>query len=373
MGKGRFLTDKNSLRVLQYTFFIVVLLYVGKPLFIPLSFALLISFILYPFCKRLERRNIPRSLSIFIGLIVFTLILSSIFVLLGYQFAEFMHEWPALSVKLDEWLHVTDTKASESWFKVFLDTEKGLIGSVLAYISTHVLPLIPRTLYQSSVSLVLLVLIPVYVALILYYRNLLVGFLYHLFPASASHYIKTILPDVIHTYFNFIKGMGMVYLIVGILNSIGLAIVGVPNPIFFGFVASILTFIPYVGITIGAILPMAVSWLKFDAISYPIGVIIVFVIVQVLEANIIFPLAVSRQLKINALITLIVIIAGGLLWGAIGMILFIPFTAILKLIADQVEEMKPISVLLGTDPDFTFPEEETATDENQAAKGSSKK
>jgi predicted PurR-regulated permease PerM len=97
---------------------------------------------------------------------------------------------------------------------------------------------------------------------------------------------------------------------------------------------------------------MAVSWIKYDSVFYPVGVLIVFVVVQILEANIIFPLAVSQKLKINALITLVVIVAGGIVWGAMGMILFLPFVAILKLIADQIEEMKPIAVLLGTKKDI---------------------
>ena len=96
---------------------------------------------------------------------------------------------------------------------------------------------------------------------------------------------------------------------------------------------------------------MSVSWLMYDSIYYPIGVIIVFGIVQILEAYVIFPLAVSYKLNVNALITLIVIIAGGILWGAMGMILFLPFIAILKLVADQVEELKPIAVLLGGNSD----------------------
>ncbi len=150
--------------------------------------------------------------------------------------------------------------------------------------------------------------------------------------------------------------MGLVYLIVGILNSIGLALIGIPNPIFFGFIASILTFIPYVGITMGALMPITVSWLVYDSIYYPLGVIAVFVIVQVLEANVIFPLAVSGRLKINALMTLVVIIGGGIIWGALGMVLFLPFAAILKLIADQVEDMRPVAILLGTKDDIK-PEE----------------
>jgi predicted PurR-regulated permease PerM len=141
--------------------------------------------------------------------------------------------------------------------------------------------------------------------------------------------------------------MLLVYLIVGILNSIGLAIVGVPHPILFGFIASILTFIPYIGILISSLLPIAVSWITFNSIWYPLGVIIVFSIVQILEAYVIFPFAVGSRLKINTLAIIIMIVAGGILWGAAGMILFIPFTSIAKLIADRTENLKILSLLLG--------------------------
>ncbi|MEQ8477178.1 MAG: AI-2E family transporter [Fulvivirga sp.] len=346
-------SDRNKpLVMLQYLFFIVVILYLGQSLFIPLSIGLLISFVLYPFCRWLERHKVPRLWAIFIGLAVFLMISLSVVVLLSYQFVQFMHEWPELSHKLEALIQQLDGRIATSWTKAFIDPEVGLLGSFISYISAHVLPEIPIAIYRSSILLVLFIIIPVFSALILFYREVLVAFLYLIFPSDSEKYISKVMPDVIITYYNFIKGMGVVYLVVGILNSVGLFILGVPNPIFFGFVASILTFIPYVGITIGAILPMAVSWIKYDSVFYPIGVLIVFVVVQILEANIIFPLAVSQKLKINALITLVVIVAGGIVWGAMGMILFLPFVAILKLIADQIEEMKPIAVLLGTKKDI---------------------
>jgi predicted PurR-regulated permease PerM len=92
--------------------------------------------------------------------------------------------------------------------------------------------------------------------------------------------------------------MLIVYLIVGLLNSIGLLIVGVPHPFMFGFIASILTFIPYIGIMISSLLPIAVSWITFNSIWYPLGVVLVFSIVQALEAYVIFPFAVGRRLKL---------------------------------------------------------------------------
>jgi predicted PurR-regulated permease PerM len=140
--------------------------------------------------------------------------------------------------------------------------------------------------------------------------------------------------------------MLLVYTIVGIMNSIGLAIIGIPYPLLFGFTASLLTFIPYIGILVSAILPITIAWITFNSIWYPIGVIFVFGLVQILEAYIIFPYAVGSRLKINALAILVVILIGGLLWGAAGMILFIPFLSIIKLIADRTESLQFISLLL---------------------------
>jgi len=69
--------------------------------------------------------------------------------------------------------------------------------------------------------------------------------------------------------------------------------------------------------------------------------------VQFLEANIIFPFAVSSRLNVNTLVVLVVILAGGIIWGAAGMILFIPFLGIAKLIADRTAGLEALSILLG--------------------------
>ncbi len=341
-------TQNKPLLFLQFVFFGSILLYLGRSLFIPLSVALLLSFILFPFCNWLERKGFSRAMAIFTGISVFALISISFIALLVYQFLEFLKEWPELSGKLALLIQQIDERMASSWTKVFFEQGQGVVGSSANFISKNILPQLPHIIYDYAISMVLFVLIPIFVALILYYRERLMQFVYQIAPKSAYSKIRKIMPEVVHTYYNFIKGMGIVYLIVGILNSLGLYLLGIPNPIFFGFIASVLTFIPYVGITIGALLPIAVSWIKFDSLFYPIGVIIIFAIVQILEANVIFPLAVSNRLKINTLITLCVIVAGGIIWGAMGMILFLPYVAILKLVADQVDDMKPLATLLGT-------------------------
>jgi predicted PurR-regulated permease PerM len=125
------------------------------------------------------------------------------------------------------------------------------------------------------------------------------------------------------------------------------AIIGAPNPILFGFLASVLTFIPYVGIMIASLLPIAAVWVTYDSAWYAIAVIAWFAFVQILEAYLIFPYIVGKNLKINTLVIIIMIILGGMLWGAAGMILFIPLISILKLIADRSPKLQFISALLG--------------------------
>ena len=333
---------------LQYFLIIVLILYFGQSLLIPASFGLLISFVLYPVCRWLEARKFSRVMAILTSLTLFLILTLLLVALMVRQFSLFTRQWPDLYDKII--LLLTDAfKYVSDFFHVAPEERRNWLNTLLTDASQNILQLLPRAVYNTSISAVLFLLVPFYTALILYYRQLLITFLFHLFPGARNKEdILHILQESILAYYNFIKGMALVYLVVGILNSIGLTALGIPNAIFFGFIASILTFIPYIGITIGALLPMSIAWLTYDSIWYPVGIIGIFVVVQVLEANIIFPLAVSFKLKINALATIMVIMLGAIIWGAPGMILFMPFTAIFKLIADKVEVLKPFSILLGT-------------------------
>ncbi|MDN5217205.1 AI-2E family transporter [Fulvivirgaceae bacterium BMA12] len=340
------------LNFLQYCIIFILILYFGQSLLIPLSFGLLISFVLYPICRWLENRRFSRVMAIVISLVLFFILSLLIVGLMVRQFSLFTRQWPDLYDKII-WLLNDAFRDVGDFFNIPVEERKRWLNTLFTNASQSVIRLLPRTVYNTSVSTILFFLVPFYTALILYYRNLLMAFLYQLFPGAENRQeIISILQESIIAYYNFIKGMTIVYLVVGILNSIGLAVLGIPNPIFFGFIASILTFIPYVGITIGALLPMSIAWLTYDSMWYPLGIVAIFVVVQILEANIIFPLAVSFKLKINALATITVIMLGAIIWGASGMILFMPFTAIFKLIADRIDALKPFSILLGTNEDL---------------------
>lgn len=348
----------SILEILQYTVFLSIILYYGKILFIPLSFSLLLSFILYPICKWLESKGFNKIISISICLFSVSILLFSILYLLFIQLIAFFNEWDLLKIKLLEIVSEISKFHSEK-MGISLEDQTIFIKDLINNSGNQALSVLKNVFFSLSEYVFVLIMIPVFSSLSLYHRHLLVQVLYQIFPSDKKKAVLEILIETIHAYYNFIKGMLIVYLVVGILNSIGLAVIGVPHPVLFGFIASILTFIPYIGIMISSLLPITISWITFNSIWYPIGVIAVFSIVQILESYIIFPLAVGSRLKINTLAILITIVAGGILWGAAGMILFIPFVGILKLIADRVERLKILSLLLNDGSDGVSKKDKT--------------
>lgn len=335
----------TSIEFFQYLFIALVILYFGRSLLIPLSFSMLISLILYPVCKWMEQKGINFNAAIGISLITVAFILAVILFLLFSQIIEFSNEWQTLETKLEETINQLSVFLTNQ-YGVNEEKQMKYIKKALNNSSSQIFTFLKTTLYSFSESLFYLLIIPIFSALILFYRQILVQALYHIFPENKKAMIHEIIIETIHEYYKFIKGMLVVYVIVGFLNSIGLLIIGIPYPFLFGFSASILTFIPYIGIVVSSLLPITVAWITFNSIWYPVGVIAVFLFVQLLEAYIIFPYAVGIRLKINTLAILVMVIAGGILWGAAGMILFIPFISILKLIADRSENLKFLSFLL---------------------------
>jgi len=325
---------------------ILILMYFGRSVFVPLAFSVLIAFVIYPICLKLESLGFGRIWAILLGELLVLLLVGGVLALLVWQFSAFLNQWPFISQKLQLALSHLNQMVIDQ-YGVPVDAQWNYMQSLLFDNTDRLFLVLQNLLFVSANGLVMFVLIPFYTALILIYRNIWVKAIVAAAGEANRKRVIRLVKGSIRKYFDFVKGMLLVYLIVGILNSIGLAILGVPHPILFGVIASVLTFIPYFGIMVGALLPMAVSWVTFDSVWYPIGVAAIFALVQYLEANFIFPLAVSVKLKVNTLVSIVAIFAGAVVWGAAGMILFVPFLGILKLVAEEIEGWQPLAILLG--------------------------
>ncbi len=332
---------QKILHSLQLIFFTLILLYFGQTLFIPLFYGLFIAIVVYPVCKWLEHRNWPRSLAITVSLSIVVVLFAALIALLVMQLNAFQKDFPELKARvmkmlpqmqlwIENNLHIS-AENLQQWWQQTSSNAGNFIGAVA----------------KGSVNaLFMLFLTPVFAALFLYSRRSFVHFLEQATGSRFNSRLHTVLDRTIHTYHNFIKGMILVYLIVGTLNSIGLLALGIRHAVLFGFLTAIMTIIPYIGIFISALLPISVAWLTKDSFWYPLGVVAVFAFVQYLEANVIFPRVVATKLNVSTWATLVAILAGGILWGVSGMILFIPFVGILKIVTDNMPGWAAVNHLL---------------------------
>jgi len=333
------------IRSLSLSLLIALILFWGKSLFIPMCYGLFIAIVMYPVCKWLETKNLSKGLAIGISLTIVLTLFIALLVLLFWQIVLFREDLPGLYLKVkpilfefQNWLNNTfsiTTPMQSEWLHNLFTTSYGRLSDLLQV-----------TFRAAADTLFMLFLTPIFSALFLYHRATFLLFLHKLFKSDAREKINMVTGEVVHTYYNYIKGMIQVYIIVGVLNSVGLMVLGIKHAILFGMLTAIMTIIPYVGIIISASLPVSIAFISGNSVWYPIGVILVFSFVQYLEANIIFPKVVGVQLNVSTWATLVGIVIGGIIWGVSGMILFIPFVAILKIISSHVGELEPLHILL---------------------------
>lgn len=330
---------------LQIAFFSAIILYLGKTLFIPLFFGLLIAIVMHPFCKWLELHAVKKIIAITVCLLVVSLLFGALTGLLIWQLNVFGKDAPAIFQKA-----ATAIQELQQWLIQKTGVNLNFAGNINEKLPASLLSMASSAFETTISTLFILFITPVYTALFMYHRKVFVQYLKLVTPAKYRYKLDSILAETIHTYSNYIKSMILVYLIVGILNSLGLYALGVKNAILFGMLCAVMTIIPYIGIIVSAMLPISVIWLETGNFWYPLGVVAVFSFVQYLEANVIFPKVVGTQLQVSTMAMLVAIIVGGIIWGVAGMILFIPFVAILKIISDNMEGCKALNLLLSRRP-----------------------
>ncbi|MDE3235507.1 MAG: AI-2E family transporter [Bacteroidota bacterium] len=324
-----------------------VLLHYGQALFIPIAFSLLISFVTFPFCKSLEKHHIPRTLAILLALIIIGLLFFAVLLLLLWELKYLKENMPVLSMQLPKLL--TET---EHW----INEQTGFHLSLSDTITKNIVNISGKEIngneqvgsFLGSLSKLLLSLfiIPVFSGLFLYHREQFFKFLQSFFQTKHHVQLRNILHEIVYSYHNYIIGLVKVYFIVGSLNSLGLFLLGVPYAFLFGMISALLMTIPYAGIFISSLLPITIIWLNTGSVLYPLGVVSVFAFVQYLEHSILLPRVIGKQLNVSSWSVLVSMITGGIIWGVSGVVLFIPFTAILKMISERVPGMKALNILL---------------------------
>jgi predicted PurR-regulated permease PerM len=111
-------------------------------------------------------------------------------------------------------------------------------------------------------------------------------------------------------------------------------------------IGAILNLIPYIGGIVAIALPMIIGFIDGN-LTGVVLVLVSYIVIQIIDNNFLVPLVVASKVKVNAMVSIVVVLIGGAIWGMAGMFLSIPLTAIAKVIFDRVESLKPYGLIIG--------------------------
>jgi predicted PurR-regulated permease PerM len=332
---------------------ILLIVYLGQNIFIPILLSVLFAILLRPVVVFLNKKlRMPHVVAVALAVTFSLLVLIGIVMFVSWQIGDIANDWD--NIKRNFSIHLSHIQA---WVK---DTFNISYKEQNKYIqqarqdSLNGKALVQTTLLSFTDVLFNLILIPFYTFLILLYRNLFISFLSKLFSAANQEKLEQVLMQVKMAVQSFLVGLMIEMLIVTGLTSIGFMLVGIEYAILLGVITGILNLIPYIGIIVAAALSIFATLTSSTDISVITGVISVNIIVQIIDNNILVPMIVSSKVKINAFVSIIAIVIGGAVAGISGMFLAIPIVAILKVVFDNIESLEPVGFVMGDDMPKSF-------------------
>jgi predicted PurR-regulated permease PerM len=313
-----------------------------KAVLVPLSFGLMLAILLNPLVNRLQKWKLPRILAISIALLIAIVLLAAMGYFLSTQIASFSDQLPIFKKKCLELLQKLQQEISHR-FNLNMRKQNELIDEAEAGMK----PMVGQTLITVAGGLEMLIIIPLFSFLFLFYKTLILNFIYEIFAKENSKEVGIVLNQTKGSVQNYMLGLLLEALIVATLNSIALLILGVEYAILLGFLGALLNILPFIGGIISVLLPLIIATITKDGFGTQLGIIIAYVVIQFFDDHFLVPYVVSSKVKINALISIIVVLLGGAVWGIAGMFLSIPFIGVLKIVFDRIPELKPWGKLLG--------------------------
>ncbi len=323
------------------------ILILGKAILIPIAFAFLIAFILLPAARKLESWGANEIVSTLLSILGLLLIIGGGIFLFSNQIIQLSENLTDFKVKILN-VFAEATLFINKYIGFLPQLGKGeLLDKIKNWLTESSGTLLSQTFSGTANTIFGVITALVFTFLILLYRKGLVRAFVSFYPRENREKAFNMFKSIQQVGQQYIFGMMVIILILGIVNSIGLWIIGIDNPFLFGFLAGILAIIPYAGTVIGAAIAVLYSFMTYDSIWMPITIAIFFWFVQFTESNFLSPRIVGGNLKVNVLTSILSIIIGASIWGIAGMILFLPFAAMLKVVCEEYEELKPIALLMG--------------------------
>jgi predicted PurR-regulated permease PerM len=315
-----------------------------RDILVPLSFALLLSILLNPIIILLEKWHFPKVVSILVAIVIAMIVIAGITYFLVMEVRSFSDELPVFKQKFA----VMVTK-----FQHFARSDFGMNtkkqNEYLDEAETNLKPVLSSAMGTVLGGMAMVFLLPVYTFLFLFYKKLILNFLYDVFAEADQKEVGVVLTQTKGAIQNYMFGLLLEALIVATLNTCALLILDVQYAVLLGVLGALLNILPFIGGILAVLFPILIAVVTKDGFQTPLWIIISYIIIQFIDNHFLVPYIVASKVRINALVSIVVVLLGGALWGISGMFLSIPFIGVLKIIFDRMPEMKPWGMLLGTD------------------------
>ena len=321
----------------------VFTLHIASEIIFPLFFAAIFAIMLHPVEQWLLRRRVPQLLAITLTVVLGVAGVLGLVYFISVEAAQLSDQMPMFKKKLaettaqvHEWLQsrfgLSDQKL-QGWVGEAGAKAQGLLGGTLSAVSG---------------LLVTFTLIPVYIFLLFLYQRRLVDFLVQAFSGRhRDSSVSEVLRQSKAAIQSYMVGLLIEGSIVATLNVTVLLIIGVPYALLLGVMGALLNFIPYIGGLIAIALPMLMAFVAKPGYGHAAAVLVAYLLIQFTDNHFLIPRIVASKIQVNALVAIVGVLVGNAIGGVAGMFLALPVIAILKIVFDRIDSLKPWGMVLG--------------------------
>ena len=345
-----------------------VLLWLLGDVILPFLVGGALAYLLDPVADRLERLGLSRAMSVgVIALGVVLIFVAAVLLLIPTlirQTTQLVQTAPELFSGLRDWLaaRFPEVMDESSTIRGQLDA----IGEAIQARGGEILNGLLTSAMGVINLLVLFVVVPVVAVYLLVDWDRMVARIDELLPREHAPTIRQLAREVDRTLASFVRGQGLVCLILGTYYAVALALVGLNFGLVVGAVAGLVTFIPYVGALVGGVLAIGLALFQFWGEWVWIGAVAgIFVAGQMIEGNILTPRLVGSSVGLHPVWLLFALAVFGALFGFVGMLVAVPFAAMLGVFARfGIARYQDSALYQGTDtamPPRISPPEATKT------------
>ena len=327
-------------------------LYFASSVVVTLLLAALLAYFLDPVVEFLERMHVPRALGALIALLAVLALLGGLGFFVADRTDQFVSDWPRYSATLR---HVTTAVSRK------LSTVENQVEEIVpeAEEAEKNRPSVRVTQTRSIGDLLLLGVGSLYsVLLVATFVPFLVFFMLaakpqiwkatmELFPSGKRTRVKEALDQVSVMLRGYLAGNALVALILVLASWAFFLVIHLDYPFLTGCVSGVLNLVPYLGVVLAWLPPFLISMVKWTTIGPYLGIAAMLLSLHIIGLNVLMPAVVGRRVHLNPLAVTIALLLWGWLWGAIGLVLAIPITAMIKVVCDHVEGWEPTGRWLG--------------------------